>query len=103
MDPVSLEAFLDELDKIASTQMRSPSSSWAPKSIGAPRSKVKPSSVPKPPTAPGSMAPKMPKVTQYGQRQNYSKPNASTVPGTAPAQSAGIRNAPPPNVVFGVR
>lgn len=100
---MDMEAFLDEMTKIAAAQQREATNPWAPKSIGAPRSKMPKSSTPKAPSPPGKLSPRLVKPTQYGKRQNYSKPITATPPETNPTQSAGLRSAPPPHVVFGVR
>ena len=95
-------AFHEELTKIAAA--RSPSSAYAPKTVGAPRSKFPSQQTPKAPTAPGKLNVKIvAPAAQFGKRQNYSQPNAATQPTTNPAQGEKLRNAPPPNVVFGVR
>lgn len=97
-----MEAFLDEMEKI-SAQQRDAVNPWAPKSIGAPRTKFPKTAIPKAPSTPGKLSPRLTKPTQFGKRQNYSKPITATPPETNTMQSAGLRSAPPPNVVFGVR
>jgi hypothetical protein len=95
-------AFFDELAKIAA-QQRGPGP-WESTTVGAPRSKLPGQQSPKAPTAPGQLSPKVIKpAPQYGKRQNYSRVNVATAPGKNPAQSAELRAAPPPNVVFGAR
>ena len=99
-----MSAFFDELAKIAETQQREPTSAWAPKTIGAPRSKVPNSQVAHAPEPPGALSPKMvAPAGQFGSRQNYSQPYTASPQDTNPEQGESQRQAPPPNVVFGVR
>lgn len=101
---INMNAFFDELDKIAQTQQREPTSAWAPKTIGAPRSKLPNSQVANAPEMPGALSPKLVKPAgQYGGRQDYSKPYTDSPQDTNPEQGESQRQAPPPNVVFGVK
>ena len=99
-----MASFYEELEKIAAVQSRSSSSTWSSKTVGAPRTKLPGKQSPKAPTVPGKLSPKLVQpAAGYGKRQNYSQPNPATTPETNPAQQAAARQAPPPNVVFGVR
>jgi len=96
-------AFFEEMEKIGG-QARSSFSVWSSKTVGAPRSKLSGQQAPKAPTAPGKLNVKIVAPgAKLGPRQNYSQPNVVTAPPANPMQGAGVRNTPPPNVVFGVR
>ena len=99
-----MSAFFDELVKIAETQQRDSSSTWVPKTIGAPRAKLPDTQVARAPEMPGALSPKLvAPAGQHGGRQNYSKPYTASPQDTSPEQGDSQRQAPPPNVVFGVR
>jgi len=101
---INMQAFFDELVKIGQTQAREPTSAWAPKTIGAPRAKLPDAQVARAPEPPGALSPKVVKPAgQYGNRQNYSKPYTESSPATNPEQGESQRQAPIPNVTFGVR
>ena len=104
MTGIDMSAFFDELVKIGQTQAREPTSAWAPQTIGAPRSKLTNTQVANAPEMPGALNPKVVKPAgQFGSRQNYSRPYTDAPQDTNPEQGDSQRQAPPPNVVFGVR
>jgi hypothetical protein len=99
-----MSAFADEMIKIAETQSRDQGSPWASKSTGTPRLQMPKSSMSNAPTTPGNLGPKVIKpAAGIGKRQNYSQPTSNAPPETNPGQQAGLRMAPPPNVVFGAK
>jgi hypothetical protein len=98
-----MDAFYDELEKIGA-QARSSSSSWSSQTVSAPRVVAPSAETPKAPTVPSQFSLKNVKpASQFGRRQKYSQPNATTTPQSNPTQNAEGRMQPPPNVVFGVR
>jgi len=103
VEEISIMAFWDELEKIAS-EARDPGSVWSSKTVGAPRSKLPPIQADRAPELSSAPDPKLVgPASQYGKRQNYSQPNVDTPQSTNPTIGAAERATPPPNVVFGVR